>query len=122
MIGTPLDKTCIQEVDICHYLGHSSSHPSVARLYLDPAQYDEPPFNGDPITSNPHWIQLKEAIEAASHTSGSPLMCNGGKTHNRTFQCKLWYRLYHKSKFEKDGAPRQDDCINMDKGGRRPEG
>jgi hypothetical protein len=78
MIGAPLDKTCIQEVDICHYLGRSSSHPFVARLYLDPGQDDEPPFSGDPSTSNPHWIQLKEALEAAFHSSGSPLMCNGG--------------------------------------------
>jgi hypothetical protein len=35
MDALPLDKSSIEEVDICDYLGWSSVHPSVGRLYLD---------------------------------------------------------------------------------------
>jgi hypothetical protein len=103
MIGLPLDKMSIKEVDICEYLGYSSLHPSVARLYLDPEKYDKPPLIGEPLTKNPHWMQLKDALEEAAHTSGSPIMCNGGRD-NRTFKCKLRNRVY-KSRYEKkDGS------------------
>jgi hypothetical protein len=49
-------------------------------------------------------------------------MCNGGKFHNRTFQCKLRNRVYRSKSTKIDCQPRQDDCINQDKGGRRAEG
>jgi hypothetical protein len=121
MIGLPLDKNSIHVVDICDYLGSSLSNLSVVRLYLDPYKFDKPPVGGDPLTKNPHWMQLKDELEAAAHTSGSPIMCNGGNAYHR-FKCKLCNRVY-KSRFpKKDDAPRQDDCINLDKGGRRPEG
>jgi hypothetical protein len=48
-------------------------------------------------------------------------MCNGGRD-NRTFQCKLRNHLYRPPLGKKDNAPWQDDCINMDKGGRQTEG
>jgi hypothetical protein len=121
MVGLPLDKLSIKEVDICEYLGWSSSHPSVVRLYLDPGKYDKPPLHGEPLTKNSHWIQLKVALEAAAFTSGSPIMCNGGRD-NRTFKCKLRNRVYKPKSGKKGGAPRQDDCINMDKGGRQLDG
>ena len=123
LIGLPLDQTSICQVDICDYLGPSSLHtPFAARLYLDPEKYDKPPLEGDPISKNPHRIQQKDALEAAHHTSGSPIMCNGGSPHNRQFKCKLRNRLYQPKPGKKDGEPRQDDCINMDKGGRRRDG
>jgi hypothetical protein len=48
-------------------------------------------------------------------------VCNGGRD-NCTFQCKLHNRLYRPPLAKKDNGPRQDDCINMDKGGRQTEG
>jgi hypothetical protein len=42
MVGSPLDKSCIMEVDICDYLGYSSSNHSVLCLYLDHEKYDKP--------------------------------------------------------------------------------
>jgi hypothetical protein len=48
-------------------------------------------------------------------------MCNGGISYCR-FKCKLCNRVYKSRSPKKDDAPWQDDCINMDKGGRRPEG
>jgi hypothetical protein len=42
MIGLPLDKMYIEEVDICDYLEGSSSHSSVVCLYLDPEKYGKP--------------------------------------------------------------------------------
>jgi hypothetical protein len=123
MIGSPLDKTCVAEVDICDYLG-PALQPTIHRLYLDPQKYcNKPPLNGEPVANNPHWKQLKDALEAAAHTSGSPIMSNGGNSDYRVFKCKLRNRL-HKPKLlaKKDGAPREDDCINMDKGGRRHNG
>jgi hypothetical protein len=120
-IGSALDKTYIEEVDICDYLGQSSPHLA-HRLYLDPVQYDKPPLEGESISKNMHWIELKKALELAAHTSGSPIMCNGGTPHSRAFKCKLRNRQYRPPAGKKDGAPRQDDCINMDKGGRRHEG
>jgi hypothetical protein len=122
MIGVPLDNTRIEVIDICDYLGYSSSHPTVVRLYLDPQEYDKPPLIGEPVSKNPHWIHLKDSLQAAAHTNGSPIMCNGGRNNNRTFQCKLRNRIYRAKSSKKDGPPRQDDCINMDKGGRRAEG
>jgi hypothetical protein len=119
-VGAPLDVTLTKEVDICDYLGPLSSHHYVVRLYLDPVKYDKPPLFGEPLSQNPHWIELKIALEMAAFSAGSPIMCNGGR-ENRTFKCKLRNRLY-KQKFKKDSAPREDDCINMDKGGRRREG
>jgi hypothetical protein len=118
MIGLPLDKNSIQVVNICDYLGSSLC---LIRLYLDPYKFDKPPVDGEPLAKNPHWIQLKVELEATAHTSGLPIMCNGGKAYCR-FKCKLCNR-FCKSRFpKKDDAPRQDDCINMDKGGRRPKG
>ena len=123
MIGKPLDKSSIREVDICEYLGHLTPHIGVQRLYLDPGNFDKPPRNGESVVNNPHWKQLKDALEAAAHTSGTPIMCNGGGSGKRVFKCKLRNRLYRpKLLTKKEGAPRQDDCINMDKGGRRPGG
>jgi hypothetical protein len=49
MVGLPLDKMSIKEVDICDYLGWSLLHPSVVRLYLDPQKYGKPP----PSMENP---------------------------------------------------------------------
>jgi hypothetical protein len=121
MIEKPLDKTSIELVDICTYLGPSTSRPSLARLYLDPQKYDKPPIDREPLVKNAHWNQLKDELEAAAHSSGSPIMCNGGRA-NRTFKCKLRNRLYRPKLSRKAGPPRQDDCINMDKGGRRPQG
>jgi hypothetical protein len=121
MIGLPLDKTCIKYVDICDFLGYSTCDRSVLRLYLDPQKYDQPPLIGEPVSKNPHWIQLKDALEVAAYTYGSPIMCNGGRD-TRLFKCKLRNRVYKAKLGKKDGAPRQDDCINMDKGGRRRDG
>jgi hypothetical protein len=106
MVGLPLDKMSIEEVDICDYLGWSSLHPSVGGLYLDPKNYEK--------TSRQWRIpQNKSTL----HTLGSPVMCNGGRD-NRTFKCKLHNRLYRLPLEKKYNTPRQDDCINMDKGGR----
>jgi hypothetical protein len=121
MDGLPLDKSSIEEVDICDYLGWSSLHPSVGRFYLDPKKYDKLPIDRESLTTNPHWMQLKDALQLAAHTSGSPVVCNGGRD-NCTFQCKLCNHLYRPPLAKKDNAPRQDDCINMDKDGRRTEG
>jgi hypothetical protein len=74
MIGSPLDKSLIKEVDICDYLGYSSSIGYVVRLYLDPDKYDKPPLNGELVSKNLHWIELKVALERAAHTHGSPIM------------------------------------------------
>jgi hypothetical protein len=123
MIGSPLDKSSIKEVDICDYLGKSTPHATIVRLYLDPAKFDKPPLFGESALQNPHWKQLKDALEAAAHASGSPIMSNGGRSNSRTFRCKLRNRVYTpKLLAKKDGAPREDDCINMDKGGRRLDG
>jgi hypothetical protein len=78
MDNLPLDKPSIKEVDICDYLGWSSLHPSAGRLYLDPEKYDKPPIDGESLATNPHWMQLKDALQLAAHTSGSPVVCNGG--------------------------------------------
>jgi hypothetical protein len=121
-MGLPLDKTCINYVDICDYLGYATSDCLVLRLYLDPHKYNKPPLLGELVSKNPHWIQLKDALEAAAHTCGSPIMCNGGIDNNRTFQCRLRNCVYRAKSAKKNGGPRQDDCINMDKGGRRNEG
>ena len=123
MIGSPLDKSSIKEVDMCDYLGKSTLHRNVWRLYLDPETFDKPPLNGEPVAKNPQWKQLKDALEAAAHTSGSPIISNGGAGDNRRFMCKLRNRLHRqKLSAKKDGAPQEDDCINMDKGGRRTNG
>jgi hypothetical protein len=114
MIGFPLDKTAIQEVDICDWLGRMSLF---ARLHLDPEKHDKPPLTGEPLANHPHWKQLKNALEAAAHTSGLPTMCNGGKQDTRVFKCKLCNRLCKQKLGKKDGACREFDCINMDKGG-----
>jgi hypothetical protein len=124
MVGLHLDMMSIVEVDICDYLGWSSLHSFVGRLYLDPEKYDKPSVAGESLLTNPHWMQLKISLQLAAHTSGSLVVCNGGRD-NRTFQCKLRNRLYRPplgKKEKKDKAPRRDDCINMDKGGRRSEG
>ncbi len=129
MISLPLDKLSIvvQGIDICDYLGYSNSDHTVCRLYLDPHKYDQPPLLGEPVSKNPQWIQLKDALEAAAHTSGSPIMCNGGNAYRRQIQMMqaLQLRVYNKSRFPKNksDAPQQDNRINMDRGaGRRPEG
>jgi hypothetical protein len=123
MIGSPLDNACIAEINVCDHLG-LSKHPTVHCLHLDPQKYDEPPLNGEPVANNHHRKQLKDALEAATHISGSPIMSNGGRSDLRHFRCKLCNRL-HRSKVsaKKDGAPCwEDDFINMDKGGRCHEG
>jgi hypothetical protein len=123
MVGLPLDKTSIkEEVDICNYLGWSSLHPFVGPLYLDPEKYGRPPIDRESLRTNPHWTQLKDALQLlAARTSGSPVMYNGGRD-NRTFECKLRNHLYRPPLGKKDNAPWQDDCINMGKGGRQTEG
>jgi hypothetical protein len=68
-----------------------------------------------------------EELEAAAHTPGSPIMCNGGNAYRRQIQMMqaLQLRVYNKSRFPKNksDAPQQDNRINMDRGaGRRPEG
>jgi hypothetical protein len=63
----------IEEIDICDYLGQSMLHPTVHRLYLDPQKYDKPPLEGEPISENPNWKLLKDALHVAGHTSGSPI-------------------------------------------------
>jgi hypothetical protein len=79
----------------CDYLGWSSSlHPFVGCLYLHPKKHDKPPLDGESLRKNAHWTQLKDALQLAAHTSGSPVMwCNGGR-ENCTFQCKLRNHLY----------------------------
>jgi hypothetical protein len=95
-----------REVDICDYFGVSSSHPPyVVHLFLDPEKYDKPPLLGEPISKNPHWMQLKDALEPAAHTSGSPIMCNGGMDYRR-FKCKLRNHVYRPKLGKKDGTPR----------------
>jgi hypothetical protein len=121
MVGVPLDKTSIKEVDTCDYLGWSSLHPFVGHLYLDPKKYDKPPVDGESLRTNPHWTQFKDALQLAAHTSGLPVMCNGGRD-NHTFQYKLRNHLYRPPWGKKDNSPRQDDRINMDKGDRQTEG
>jgi hypothetical protein len=111
-IAEPLDKMDIKEVDICEYLGCLTKYPLIHRLYLDPEKYDKPPLVGEPVIKNPHWMQLRTALEAASHTSGSPIMCNGGTTRSRVFRCKLRNRLYRpKSIAKKDG--KRPELINV---------
>jgi hypothetical protein len=123
MMGMPLDKSSIREVDICEHFGVSTPRTVVKRLHLDPKNFDKAPLNAECVANNPHWMQLKDALEAAAHASGSPIMCNGGGSGRRTFKCKLHNRLHRpKLSTKKGGAPRQDHCINMDKGGRRPRG
>jgi hypothetical protein len=123
MIGLPLDKAAVvSEIDICDFLGYSNLDRTVCRLYLDPFKYDKPPLSGELVSTNPQWIQLKDALEAAAHTSGSPIMCNGGTRDSRIFKCKLRNRVYKSKSMKNMNAPRQDDCINMDKGGRRADG
>jgi hypothetical protein len=119
--GLPLDKISIEKVHICDYLGWSYLHPFIGYLYIDPKKYDKPHVDGESLRTNPHWTQLKDALRLAAHTSGSPVMCNGGRD-NRTFQCKLCNHLYRPPLGKKDNAPRQDDYISMDKGGRQTEG
>jgi hypothetical protein len=92
MIGLPLDKNSIQLVDICDYLGSSLSNLSVVRLDLDLYKFDKPPVNGEPLAKNPHWMQLKDELEAATHTSRLSIMCNGGNAYRR-FKCKLHNRV-----------------------------
>jgi hypothetical protein len=122
MVGLPLDKMSIKEVDICEYLGWSSLHPFVGHFYLDLKMWDKPPIDGESLRTNPHWMQLKKALQLAAHTSGLPVMCNGDRG-NCTFQCKLCNHLYRPPLGKKDGnAPPQDDCINMDKGGQQTKG
>jgi hypothetical protein len=75
MVGLPLDKMAIQEVDSCAFLGSSPAHPPfVACLFLDPEEYNKPPLEREPISKNPHCMQLKDA---ANQTSGWPFMYNG---------------------------------------------
>jgi hypothetical protein len=50
-------------------------------------------------------MQLKDALEPAAHTSGSPIMCNGGMDYRRV-KCKLRNRVYKPKLGKKDGAPR----------------
>jgi hypothetical protein len=124
MVGLPLNMISIVEVDICDYLGWSSLHSFVGLLYLDPQKYDKPPIARESLIRSPHWMQLKVALQLAAPTSGSPVICNGSRD-NCAFQCKLCKPLYRPllgKKEKKDNAPWQDDCINMDKGGRQTEG
>ena len=115
MIGSPLEKTCTAEINICDYLGRSK-YPSVHRLYLDP-------LKGEKVVENPHWKQLKSALQVAAHYSGSPIMSNGGRSNLRHCKCKLRNRIYKpKASAKEDGAPCEDDCINMDRGGRCHDG
>ena len=123
MMGLPLDLESASEVDICDYLGASTMNLNVTRLYLDPTTYNQPPLVGDSVIKNPHWLQLKLALQAAAHSSGSPIMCNAGKANHRSFRCKLRNRVYAVLPGRKlDDAPRHDGLINMDKGGRRAGG
>ena len=119
----PLDKSSVREVDTCDCLGKSTARAEVRRLCLDPHKFDEPPLIGDCVAKNPHWKLLKSALEAAAHVPGSPIMCSGGGSDKRVFTCELRNRAC-KAKLlsKKDGAPREDDCINTDKGGRRAGG
>jgi hypothetical protein len=45
------------------------------------------------LSQNPHWMQLKGALELAAHTSGLPIMCDGGMDY-RSFKYKLRNRVY----------------------------
>jgi hypothetical protein len=74
ILGLSLDKMSIKEVDICDYLSWSSLCPSVVCLYLDPQEYDKPPLNGEPLQTNLHWMQLKDTLDVAAHTSGLPVI------------------------------------------------
>jgi hypothetical protein len=121
-MGVPLDQSLVQEIDICDYLGYANTDRTVCRLYLDPHKYNQPPLPGESIAKHPQWMLLKVALESAAHLSGSPIMCNGGKLDNRTFQCKLRNRIYRTYSSKIDCPSRQDDCINQDKGGRRAGG
>jgi hypothetical protein len=121
MVGLPLDKTTIEKVDICDYLGWSSLYPFVGRLYLDPKKCYKPPIDGESLRTSPNWTQLKDALQLAAYTSELPVMCNGGRD-NRTFRCKLRNHLYRPPMGKKDNAPWQDDFLSMDTGGRRTEG
>jgi hypothetical protein len=80
MIGLPLDKMSIEEVDICDYLGWPSSHPSVVCLNLDANKYDKPPADGEPLKTNLHWMQLKDAL------------ASGGCSHLRIARHVQWWR------------------------------
>jgi hypothetical protein len=118
MVGSPLDKTSIEELDICDYL--NSGRPLIARLYLDPEKYNPPVNYEESIATNQNWLLLKASLEEAAHTSGSPIMSNGGTKGTRIFKCKLRNRVYRAPPgSKKEGAPQQDDFIDMDKGGRR---
>ena len=87
IIRLPLGKTCMDDINICDYLGQSK-YPSVHRLYLDPEKYDKPPLIGESIAKNPHPMKLRSALEAAAHYSGSPIMSDGGRSNFRSFKSK----------------------------------
>jgi hypothetical protein len=105
MEGLPLDKTSIEDLDICDCLGGLSLHPFYGHLYLDPKKYDKPPLDGESLQTNPHWMQLKDALQLAAHNSGLPVKCNGDSRDNCTFQCKLHNCLYRPPLRKKDNAP-----------------
>jgi hypothetical protein len=112
----------IQVLDICQYLGKSSKFPLISRLYLDPGVYKDPPAPDTSVAGNTCYEMLKSDLMCTASSAGSPLMCNGGGKHYRFFRCKLKNRIFRASQGKKKDAPRQDDCINQDKGGRRTGG
>jgi hypothetical protein len=112
----------IQVLDICEYLGKSSKFPLISRLYLDPGVYKDPPAPNTSVVGNTCYEMLKSDLMCTASSSGNPLMCNGGGKHYRFFRCKLKNRIFRARQGKKKDAPRQDDCINQDKGGRRTGG
>jgi hypothetical protein len=80
MIGLILDKMSTKEVDICDYLGWSLSLPWPQNILQTFPQQWRTPFK-------------KSTLLAAAHTSGLPIICNGGRD-NHTFKCKLCNHIY----------------------------
>ena len=122
MMGCPLTPH-LDPVDICAYLGGSKSmYPMVTQLYLDPLVYNKPPTSFESIQDNAHFKLLKIALLTAASVGGTPLIRNGGGRYAREFHCKLRNHVFCPRAGKKTDAPREDDCINQDKGGRRKDG
>jgi hypothetical protein len=84
----------IDKVDICDYLSWSSLHPSVGHLYLDPKKYGKPPLAGEPLRTNPHWMQLKDVLLSWLLKHPDRLPCAMVVETNPNPKCKLCNRLY----------------------------
>lgn len=134
-----------QSYNLCSIIGKSQQElqwpaakafPEVHRphrLYFDTTAYPPPTLDSKSrLPDNcQSWKDLKKDLEAAAHTSGCPIICNGGTGKlpnglpppNRVFLCGCKYRRYKRdSRTTSKGQIRKDSFVNSDKKGRRPKG